>query len=340
MTITSIWEAGFELGDSREEMTASATNNATTSNPKTGTYALTLGTSALYYKEHGSSLDQCRISLHARHSQPSGVPDLVALRSGTTDIVNVRWNANTGEWVILCGATEVARQGDAVFAITGTYFHIGIDVKIDGSAGWVYLYRDGIEVIAFDGDTADGGSTFARLVLGSTRTSTNAWAGAACDDVVWFDSTGEVAPAPVPDYRLYALTPNGNGNYNEWDGSDGNSTDNYLLVDEIPPNDDTDYLTTETADDTESFTMTTFTIPDGFVVEEVIPIAIARKVDALGTLGLKLGTRLSSTDSLGSTQPLGTDYTIYRERQAAKPGGGDWTQSDLDALEVIIEAAA
>jgi hypothetical protein len=192
--------------------------------------------------------------------------------------------------------------------------------------------------VAFGGDTNDGGGTFNRLAAGHLGVS--GWSSGAVDDLVWFDTTGELAPAAISDYRLYAIEPTGNGNYNEWDGSDGNATDNYLLVDEIPANDDTDYITTETANDTESFTMSTFTIPAGFAVEEVIPVAIARKIDALGTLGLKLGTRLSGTDNLSSTKALGTGYTIYRERQTQTPAAANWTQSDIDNLEVVIEAAA
>jgi hypothetical protein len=168
-----------------------------------------------------------------------------------------------------------------------------------------------------------------------------AWASTALlDDVVWFDTTGELAPAAIPDYRLYALAPTGNGNYNEWDGSDGNAVNNFEMVDEIPANDDTDYLTTLTANDTESFTMSTFAIPAGFAVEEVIPVAIARKTDALGALGLKLGTRLSATDQLSTTKALGTGYALYRERQTQTPAAANWLQADIDGLEVIIEAAA
>lgn len=341
MSITSIFETGFELGDTRDELTASVVNAVTTSNPKTGTYAFNYAAASGTgnYHEHSGAIIQCRIALHIRHAVTSAKRDLIAVYNGVTACVRVQWDATSSEWVILCGATEVARVGDVAFATTNTYYHIGIDIKIDAVNGWVYVWRDGVEVVSFDGDTNNGHSSFNRLQFGNLSLGVG-WTSSFLDDVVWFDSTGEVAPAPVADYRLYALEPNGNGNYNEWDGSDGNAVDNYLLVDEIPANDDTDYLETATADDTESFTMTTFTIPAGFSVEEVIPVAIARKVDALGALGLKLGTRLGGTDLKSTHKALGTSYTLYRERQPTKPGGGVWTQSDLDNLEMLIEAAA
>jgi hypothetical protein len=343
MTITALFETGWELADSRDELTANTANYAvTTASPKTGTYSFALhsasGTGNYY--EHSSGISQCQVAGHIRHAQTTGTRDYFVLRNGTTNVVRVRWNADTSSWTIVCGATTVATVSDPTFATINTYYHIGVDIKIDATAGWVYLYRDGVEIVSFDGDTNDGFASFNRLHPGNIDLGV-AWASTALlDDLVWFDTTGELAPAAIPDYRLYAIAPTGNGNYNEWDGSDGNAVNNFEMVDEIPANDDTDYLTTLTANDTESFTMSTFAIPAGFAVEEVIPVAIARKTDALGALGLKLGTRLSATDQLSTTKALGTGYALYRERQTQTPAAANWLQADIDGLEVIIEAAA
>lgn len=341
MTISSIYESGWELADTRDELTANVGNYAVTTTPKTGTYAFNYAAASGTgnYYQHSGAISQCQIALHVRHAVVSITRDLVAVYNGTTACVRVQWDATNSEWVILCGATEVARVSDPTFATINTYYHIGIDIKIDATAGWVYLYRDGAEIVSFDGDTNNGHASFNRLQLGNLGVGL-AWTSGIMDDLVWFDSTGEAAPAAIADYRLFAIAPTGNGNYNEWDGSDGNAVNNFEMIDDNPADDETTYLTTDVADDTESFTMSTFTIPDGFAVEEVIPIAIARKIDALGALGLKLGTRLSSTDLLSATKALGTGYTIYRERQAAKPGGGNWTNADIDSVEIIIEAAA
>lgn len=341
MTITPLWASGMELADSRDELTASANNYAATTTPKTQTYGFNLASASGTgnYYEHSSAISQCRIALHVRHAVTSGTRDLISVYNGTTACVRVQWDATNSEWVVLCGATEVARESDAGFAVSNTYYHVGVDIKIDGTNGWVYLYRDGVQKVAFDGDTNNGFATFNRLLLGNLSIGTG-WTSGVLDDVVWFSSTGEVAPAAIADYRVYDMRPNGNGNYNQMDGSDGNATDNYLLVDELPANDDTDYITTETADDTESFAMNTFTIPEGFAVEWVVPYAIARKEDALGALGLQLGTRLSTTDNVGSTQALGTGYAIFREWQDQSPAAANWTQQNLDDLEVIAKAAA
>lgn len=339
MSITSIFETGFELGKNADELTAAGATATATTFVKTGTYAFNLAgaTGASNYYEHSSNLSQCRMACHVYHSQSTGTVDLLSLRQGTTNIVRVQWDATNSQWVILCGATEVDRVTDVPFATQETYYHIGIDIKIDGTNGWVYLYRDGTEVVSFDGDTNNGGATFNRLVLGGITATV--WTSAArLDDVVWFDSTGESAPAAVPDYRLYAIAPTGNGNYSQWDGSDGNQVNNFELYDDLPADDDTTYITTDVAGELDTATMSTFTIPAGFAIEEVIPVAIARKIDALGAVNLQLVARESATDALSATQTLGTGYSIYRARMTTKPSGGNWDQSSLDAVEIGVKS--
>lgn len=54
---------------------------------------------------------------------------------------------------------------------------------------------------------------------------------------------------------LVYLFPNGNGDLSQWAGSDGNSTDNYLLVDEVPPN-TTDYVESNTSGQIDEYELT------------------------------------------------------------------------------------
>jgi hypothetical protein len=341
MTITALFETGWELADSRDELTANTANYAvTTASPKTGTYSFALhsasGTGNYY--EHSSGISQCQVAGHIRHAQTTGTRDYFVLRNGTTNVVRVRWNADTSSWTIVCGATTVATVSDPTFATINTYYHIGVDIKIDATAGWVYLYRDGVEIVSFDGDTNDGFASFNRLHPGNIDLGV-AWASTALlDDLVWFDTTGELAPAAIPDYRLYAIAPTGNGNYSQWDGSDGNQVDNYLLYDEIPADDDTTYITTDIAGELDTATMSTFTIPAGFAIEEVIPVAIARKIDALGAVNIQFVARESATDALSATQTLGTGYTLHRARMTTKPSGGNWDQTSLDAVEIGVKS--
>src|SRR5688572_2169742 len=65
------------------------------------------------------------------------------------------------------------------------------------------------------------------------------------DDLAVNDTTGSFQNSWCGEGKVIALRPNGDGDNSQWTGSDGNSTDNYLLVDETPP-DSADYVQSNT----------------------------------------------------------------------------------------------
>lgn len=66
-------------------------------------------------------------------------------------------------------------------------------------------------------------------------------------DMTVNDDQGSFFNTLPGNYKLAYLRPNGNGDNSAWAGSDGNSTDNYLLVDETTPNSATDYVQSNTS---------------------------------------------------------------------------------------------
>lgn len=66
------------------------------------------------------------------------------------------------------------------------------------------------------------------------------------DDIALNDATGSFQNSWPGEEEVIVLRPNGNGAFSDWGGSDGNSTDNYLLVDEVPPS-STDYVEDNTS---------------------------------------------------------------------------------------------
>jgi len=331
MTITRLWQAGFESnGTSSHTGEFSAVTGGTVSSTyaKSGTYSFRTSIT-----DHGDVIvntSQLRTGFHARgfklisNSYPASI---VACRTATANLVAFKVK-NTSTLALVIGTTE---QVTFAFASPTTEFkHFGLDVKIDASAGWAVAYIDGIEVMRYEGNT--GNAAIVNVRYGeATDGFGNDYT--YYDDCLIDDTTGEAAAAPVPDRRFYPLTPNGNGTYSEGAGSDGNSTDNYLLVDDRPHNSDTDYVVLSAADQRETYAMTTATLPTGFTFAALIPYVYARKTDAEVATQLALLLRGGSTDAEGTAQNLATSYAWLWERFTTKPGGGAWTQSDIDAIE-------
>ena len=135
----------------------------------------------------------------------------------------------------------------------------------------------------------------------------------------------------------------GNGHTNGATGSDADSTDNYLLVDEVGAShdDDATYTYANAADVIDLYTVDpVLTIPTGYTVQAVMPYLIAKKSN--GAVATTIIPALSdgTDDSFGTAEDLPTSYGIIpRQAFTLAPDGGAWTQADIDNLEVGWKSA-
>jgi len=346
MTITRRRQTGFELNSTTAECTliGTAPTNPTisTTQKKTGTYSLRMGANATAsYAALWTvpATRQLRFGFHVwlDNSQTPASNPYVANLSTAADavMVGLRFDHNLG---VLYLYDYGGTSRDSITGINVLqFYHIGIDVKIDSSSGWLKVYIDGVLSLEFTGDT--GNTDITRVIAGIYPYVTNASLAAAkyyyFDDVTIDDTTGEPSPAPVPDRRYSLLTPSGDGTYSQWKNSSGTSVNNYLYVDEVPYN-TTDYVNISGSGFKDSYGMTDFSIPANSTISAVIPMVVAQKNDASDTQ-LMLGTILSGTELLGSSQTLLTSYGLVTfERQTSKPGGGAWTGADVNAMEFLM----
>jgi hypothetical protein len=349
MTITRLGQAGAEHGGAtvameKAEFTDISTPDAfvpATTIARTGSY------SYLFNARYGrwaywqiSATRQIRMGwfLYAASLGNQATGNMLTVRTDTTDLLHLGWSAlaekTSGDINLYFNSSwQGATTSHPI--LPSTWQHFAIDMKIDSSAGWVKLYIDGNEVKSFTA-TNTGNDDIEVVQIGSTLLWHSSNRYTYMDDIYLDDTTGESVPTESPPVlRFYYVLPNGNGNYSQWDGSDGDSTNNYQLVDDVPAV-ATDYVETGVADEYDSYTMGTFTLGSGQTIAAVIPQGIVQR--AGNSELIALGTRLSSTDSIGSDQTPAADWSGRFERQTTKPGGGSWAQADLDAFELVLKS--
>ena len=141
------------------------------------------------------------------------------------------------------------------------------------------------------------------------------------------------------DVRVETVFPTGNGNSSSWVGSDGNSTDNYALVDESPANGDTDYVKSSTVNAVDSYALGDLTTTAG-TVYGVQYLAYSRKDDA-GSRTVAPLVRIGSTDYPGTGVSLGNSYVYLREMKSTSPATATaWTISEINAMEYGAKVTA
>lgn len=149
------------------------------------------------------------------------------------------------------------------------------------------------------------------------------------DDFYACDGTGSINNNFLGDVRVDTLSPTGAGNYTDWTPSAGSNWD---AVDEQNPNSDTDYVSSNTANNIDSYvTSNLLSTPVNIYG---IQQSVWARYDDGGPHTLKHLVRLSSTDYLGATQTLTGSYTFYFNVMETSPATSTvWTASEINGIE-------
>lgn len=276
-------------------------------------------------------------------SQGSGRMGIMALYDGGTNQIDLRLNSINQ--LILSRNNTLLNTGATILS-NNVWYYVECKVKIaTGTSGTYEVRLNGVAEFSSGAANTSGAGTTQANILYVNGNKVNSGAGGysgpvtRIDDLYLCDSSGSVNNDFLGDIRVEALFPNGNGNSSQFTGSDGNSTDNYLLVDESTPNGDTDYVADATVGDKDTYAFTNPTPTSGSVFGVQI-CHYSRKTDA-GTRSARSLARLSGTDAdNGSDQALSTSYLYYCDMRETKPGGGSWSLSDVSSAEFGVKVAA
>jgi hypothetical protein len=123
------------------------------------------------------------------------------------------------------------------------YIEVHWKADTDGTNGIIEVRFDGNVVFRYDGDTTRWSQTISSLEWKAEN-----WSASQVDDFYYLDMVDATATQgrAFNDYlgpiRIEALRPVGTGDSSGWTGSDGNSVDNYQLVDDPDQPDTADYV--------------------------------------------------------------------------------------------------
>lgn len=263
------------------------------------------------------------------------------LFEGSTIHIEVSLNASfqlqikrdAGGTLLATGVTALAED---------TWYYIAMRANIDDTNGSIIVKLDDqVEIDEQGLDTKNGGTGVINT-FGITQNHAGFGTGALysyIDDLVIMDTTGSDNNDLIYDGKIEALYPNGNGTYSDFVGSDGNSTDNYLLVDEAPPDDDTSYVESSTITNFDTYVFQNMTITDN-PVRAVQVNSFAKKNDA-GLREIVLNATVSGVDwySLENIT-LETSYRYFSEILELDPNGVPWNNSSVNSAEFGIGVVA
>ena len=171
-------------------------------------------------------------------------------------------------------------------------------------------------------------------------------------DLAINDTSGSVQNSwPGPE-NIFCLRPNGNGANSDWGGSDGNSTDNYLLVNEIPP-DSANYVQDDTSGQIDDYNLdaTPAAMNSGDIVNYVQVGVYGGVSDATGgdpdiVTRATLGGNTSESGNLDCNSttfhgpaPLPANDNYQHTLYTLPVSGSPITKSDLDSMQAGVRVS-
>ena len=154
-------------------------------------------------------------------------------------------------------------------------------------------------------------------------------------DVVVGDGSDSPSAAFPYSLNAHTLLPDGNGNSSVLVGSDADSTDNYLLVDNPNPN-EAEFVGSAVEGDKDTYTMEDLPSASEDIIG-VIAEQIAAKADQ-GTKFMRPVIRTVSTDYVGDSYALAQSYALDWHAWDLNPNTSlAWTGTEVNAIEVGAE---
>lgn len=235
-------------------------------------------------------------------------------------------------------AGTILGTGSAGAVAAGASVFVESLVTLSDTVGVVTVRVNGVAALSVTAaDTKNAGT---KTVLDSVllgRSSTNTGAGDTSIDDFYLCNAAGSAPSNtfLGDVRVRALLPTGNGNSSQLLGSDADSTDNYLLVDEVPA-DTADYVGSATDDQKDTYQMANLVELTGTVFG-VQGVAQVLKTDA-GARSAALVTRSGGSDFDSADLAVGTSATFVSAVREADPAtAAAWTIAGVNAAEAGVK---
>lgn len=328
MVFTPIFLTGFEMGtlsfsSSNIRVVSGSTVEIRTGGVSyTGDYGLYINGSGHVQQPLGGAQSEAYQSVWVDPSNAGDEDSIISFVLADGNTVFLRYRTGSNTWDAYVGGSNIA--SGSVESPDG-YHNVQVYL-LSSDSGSIQTKVDGIDDINYSGDTKPGTST----VIEYCRLQQSATSGPS----TYFDNWVFGDDGWPGDWRFDKSFPNGDTATEDWILSTG--TDSYVLLDEAPP-DDNDYIYTTTNSDQTIVDLEDWS-GSGFTPQAVMMWARAQKDSASGQQ-LKIIDSDGTNTNVGSAQDILTSWSYVFKFRTTAPDGGAWTDTDVDNLQVGVEAS-
>jgi hypothetical protein len=324
-----LWTEGFEFGDA---LFFTYNGSVSSAQAHTGTYSAQTSYSSPAWLDQVPYLTEFYYRMWYRVAG-LGATDIFKWGAGTYGSpVDLGALAHNGKVFTLKVGSNVVATGD-IEVQANKWYLLEVHLKYADTGGELELKVNGDLDASFYGDTRPGFEPDINHFTWNRSSSDQAW----FDDLALNDTTGAVDNNWCADGRVILLTPDDNGDVSQLSGSDGDSVNNYLLVDEIPADNDTTYVQEDSGGggDRDLYNLEACGLSD--VTIRRVWVETRARITAVGPGGdLALIVKTHATEYASGGVLLEQTYDRYiGDDHATNPNtAAAWTTAELDALQV------
>lgn len=222
-------------------------------------------------------------------------------------------------------------------AMNGWRF-VQIHMKV-AAEGFCRIWVEGAKKVDFTGNTNPNGYGLMHNFVHWIYAPHNSMRYLHLDNVIVNTPAGSADNDFPGETEIVRLAPNGTASAGLL-GSDGNSVDNHLLVDEQPPA-GTDYVIADAPGETDVYYLATYE-GAGSAIRAVYPYTVHQQADPTNDLQARVGVEVGGNALWNSPFYADKDggWSMHSYALTLNPETGQaWTQSEIDALRVMIGRA-
>jgi len=352
---------GFELGEVIEHNAAASLTNTSVqdSYARTGTYAWRIPSSSSpkYFSHSITSNPQelyIRLAVMFRElgagspNDPAVYQAFVALIDSGVVHLSVVLDPDTMRLHLLRGATGTLGHsggidlgiGSAVLRMNAWYV-VELYAKIANSGGAATVkVNNTTDIGVTDTDTAASSNEYISVVrFGESQpTNIHTWHEIYLDDIAINDTTGSYQNSWIGQGGVYLLKPDGDGATTDWTPSAGSV--HYEMVDEVPDDASTTYITAGTAGHIDLFDLGA--LPATVATIDMVQPVYQTTLEEAGFNQIRDVLRANGTNYAGPTQNVTSeepDYIFYAGSVCYTVPGGTaaWGTADVNALQIGVE---
>lgn len=253
---------------------------------------------------------------------------------GSTVQVDLRLRAD-GHFQFTRNGTSLGSASSNALTF-GAWRYIEVSVTVHGSSGVCTLKVDGVTWLSLTGQNtqATGSAQIGQVQFGGAgvlSSTSEFW----LDDIYMNNTTGAYCNGFLGDVKVQALFPDGAGDDTVWVPSSGA---NYAAVDEAAPNEDTDYVSSSTPGNKDTYSYGNLASASGNI-KAVAVHARARKDDG-GARSIRGLAKSGTTLGEGSDMAVSSNYAYLSTVFHTNPDTGlPWSISEVNAAKFGVKVS-